>query len=176
MVPLALLLVGTSAALVARGRLPLGTAHAPLRTLARPVLSIDDDEGGVTDWDGAWKQFAGEKAAELDRPDLDTPAPRPPPAAPSPQNTFRLEPQADADGRQASRPGQDALLNAWVSERTLFGFMGVLAVVFAFYVYVGVTGGITDGYDRTVGPSEGLAETLARMRSEELAASYIRSD
>ena len=48
-----------------------------------------------------------------------------------------------------------------------FGLTGIfvafaaIAVTFCFYVYVGVTGGITDGFDRFAGPSESVEQTLA---------------
>ena len=36
-----------------------------------------------------------------------------------------------------------------------------IALTFVFYVYVGVTGGITDGFDRFDGPGESVQQTLA---------------
>lgn len=76
--------------------------------------------------------------------------------------TFRLAPPPQERLGEADRGrGQEALLSAFASEKGLLVGMGILTLIFCFYVFIGVTGGITDGSDRFVNP-EPLAETVAR--------------
>eukprot|EP00966_Prymnesium_polylepis_P284210 6565546-Prymnesium_polylepis.1 len=53
------------------------------------------------------------------------------------------------------------LLGLWSSKASFQVVVAVLIVTLIFYIYVGATGGITDGFDRFSEPIEPLAQTLA---------------
>ena len=57
--------------------------------------------------------------------------------------------------------GEQKMLSVWASGLSVQIAFGAIALTFVFYVYVGVTGGITDGFDRFDGPGEAVQQTLA---------------
>ena len=57
--------------------------------------------------------------------------------------------------------GEQKMLSFWSSGLSVQIAFAAIALTFVFYVYVGVTGGITDGFDRFDGPGESVQQTLA---------------
>ena len=57
--------------------------------------------------------------------------------------------------------GEQRMLSFWSSGLSVQIAFAAIALTFVFYVYVGVTGGITDGFDRFDGPGESVQQTLA---------------
>ena len=56
--------------------------------------------------------------------------------------------------------GDLKLLKLWTAKRSFQVVVTAIALTFVFYAYVGLSGGITDGFDRFTEPVEPLAETL----------------
>jgi hypothetical protein len=155
---------------------PMGSAlRAAAPALARAAGSIRMDATPPDDWDAAWKNFSrGGKASAESTPaaEVKEPADEPfwlappsrPPASEDDESggTFRLAPPLRERPGDANRGrGQEALLSAFASEKGLLVGVGVLGLILCFYIYIALSGGITDGSDRFVNP-EPLAETMAR--------------
>jgi len=156
--------------------LQLGLVGSGLRAaapaLARVSCSIRMDASPPDDWDAAWKNFSrGADAESSPAAEVKEPADSfwlAPPSRPSASEgdegggTFRLAPPPQQRPGDANRDrGQEALLSAFASEKGLLAGVGVLVLVLCFYIFIGLSGGITDGSDRFVNP-EPLAETVAR--------------
>jgi hypothetical protein len=149
---------------------PLGTGlRAATPALARGSLRMDTD-----DWDAAWRNFSrsGEKSsatAEMQSSVNESfwlaPPGRSSAASEDDEEggTFRLAPSPkERPGDTDRGRGQEALLSAFASEKGLLAGVGVLLLVLCFYVFIGLSGGITDGSDRFAVPEESMAETVAR--------------
>lgn len=118
-----------------------------------------------TDWDAAWLQVVASKPAGGEPPSVEQGLPE----ADAPP-LFRFEPppspprsgQRYVAGLDTDRGSNETLmLNLWSSKRTFQVVVTVLAITLLFYIYVGLSGGITDGFDRYSEPVESLAQTLA---------------
>lgn len=144
-----------------------------------------DDAFGETDWDEAMKKLnARQQDVDASMPPLEDdssssagPSFRfaPPPDAPTADN----EGSSSADGgggfrfenreslRDETVAGLDKRDEALLRNATLYGGRALTIITISslvFYIYVGISGGITDGFDRFPDAvnMESLAETIAR--------------
>uniref|UniRef100_A0A7S4EVN7 Transmembrane protein n=1 Tax=Chrysotila carterae TaxID=13221 RepID=A0A7S4EVN7_CHRCT len=157
---------GLSTMVQSSARLHVKLLAAPYILRASALRLCTADEGNSTALDGAGDDAVQSPAKE---PDWDTAwrdfnsgevGPRPPPP-PSSSGTFNFAPPPSQQAND-DRPGQEALLSVFTSEKGLVAAMAALLVVLAFYIYVFATGGITDGFDRYSPPEEDVRTTLAR--------------
>ena len=111
------------------------------------------------DWDGAWREFR--KAQPDKTPPTTTQGVTKPLPLSSGSTGFRF-------AASESTQGRDTMLSLFSSDAGFMAAAAVLGVFLAFYLYVGATGGITDGYDRFSAPDEELAATLSREASVSL--------
>ena len=110
------------------------------------------------DWDGAWASF--QQAQQ------DGTAPPPPSEesfSVSPGGGFKFEapPKTVAGLDTSPDSGEGKLLNLFSAKLTFQVAMAALAATWIFFLYVGLSGGITDGSDRFPAPDETVAQTLA---------------
>ena len=134
-----------------------------------------------TDWEAAMRELR-ERTASSDASNAaeTPPASEPPPFTPSaPQQSppylatppqdgqttggFRFEKRTERDDRTVA--GLDANDEKLLRNAYLYGGRALTAITLlslVFYIYVGVTGGITDGFDRFTEPIEDIRDTMAR--------------
>ncbi|KAL1507204.1 hypothetical protein AB1Y20_008054 [Prymnesium parvum] len=162
-------------------------ALVPRATLScsRHVLCSDGDEGAFDSLrdkiealrreNAVRKQMNEERARELE--DAETPPAEPPAAERDREEASRQleeEDQGAAEGFRFAEPprysaGLDTnpespemkLIGLWTAKRSFQLVCAALLFTLGFYLYVGLTGGITDGFDRFSDPIEPLQQTLA---------------
>ena len=72
--------------------------------------------------------------------------------------SFSIAPRPSCPQPWAFSSGR--LLNLWTAKQGFFAACAAIGVTLVFYIYVGLSGGITDGFDRFSGPIEPLQTTL----------------
>lgn len=155
-----------------------------IATQARIVRMVDDDG---TDWDAAMRSLRArsanqaDDAAADDESDLpppvtdasegaalESPSPTPTPFFSAPPETGKQSPagfgfETENDSRTTAgldRNDEKLLRNATLIGGRLLTLITISSLV--FYIYIGLSGGITDGFDRYTEPIEDIRTTMAR--------------
>ena len=158
-----------------------------MTTRHRPVLCQDSEK--PTDWDDAMRQLRERQdAVDDDMPEAAPPESQQPAAAPpesqqpaaappdsqppagfrypsdvgEPTSGFRFDSPGDEQKYVAGLDSRDEQL---LRNATLIGGRLLTAITLfslVFYIYVGLSGGITDGFDRYTEPIEDIRTTMAR--------------
>ena len=166
----------------------LAFARPPI--LPRPALTFSTRslsprcEEGDTDWDAAMKKLRerqAEQPAEAPDDAAETkpfapkpfkfeesaaPPPPPPTAAAPTSSGFRFD---TGDDKPTYTAGLDERDQKYLSMAYLYGGRLLTLITISslfFYIYVGVTGGITDGFDRFDEPIEDIRTTISREGAE----------
>jgi len=178
------LVTATSSAVALRNptALPLlPMRHCTPRLVPTPRLNIADDDAASTDWDEALASLRKRQAESAAEPA----APAPPPATEpdvtegsSSSGAFRFDPPSESvdggGGFRFERSEGDAFgdPNTVSGSRendeklrvlTLYGGRALTFITLAslvFYIYVGLSGGITDGFDRFGDDIEDIRVTM----------------